>query len=118
MEKQLQHLQEKLQIMKMQETNNNKKFLLENQSLKKELEKNKDKFISQENKVEIMGESLSKMAQLSRELLNFSQPTKVYTLFLKEQWYKFQMDSLAQQIGFNIETPKEFVDIFQVNNEE
>jgi regulator of replication initiation timing len=54
----------------MQETNHNKKLVLENQSLKKELEETKKELAAKNDKVEVMGASLTKMAQISHEMLN------------------------------------------------
>jgi hypothetical protein len=34
-------------------------------------------------------------------------------LFLKEQWYKFQITNLAQQANPTNETPKSFVEVYQ-----
>jgi hypothetical protein len=62
--------------------------------------------------------STANMAQLAQELLSCRYLTKSYTLFLKEEWIKFQLESLAQEVGYKIETPKEFVDVCHESDEE
>jgi regulator of replication initiation timing len=66
----------------------NQKLKIENQKLKKRLDEAKKELAIKNEKIEVMEASLETMAKVSLELLDYRQPTRVYALFLKEQWYK------------------------------
>jgi hypothetical protein len=77
------------------------------------LDEAKKELAIKNERIEIMEASLETMAKVSLDLLDCRQPTRVYALFLKEQWHKNQISSLSQQVRFHIETPKDFLDTYQ-----
>jgi hypothetical protein len=58
------------------------------------------------------------IAKVSVEMLECRPPTRTYTMFLKEQWHKNQIEHLAKLVKFNLDTPKDFLDAYQGCNME
>ena len=46
-------------------------------------------------------------------MLEYKQPARIHTLFLKEKWHKNQIEHLAQLVKFNLDIPKDFLDAYQ-----
>jgi hypothetical protein len=118
LEKQLQLMQEKFQIMTMQKVEYNQKLKVENQKLQQQLNKEKRELHDKNEQVEIMEAAVKTIAKVSVEMLECRPPTRTYTLFLKEQWHKNQIAHLAKLVKFNLDTPKDFLDAYQGCNME
>jgi hypothetical protein len=81
--------------------------------LKKRLDEAKKELDIKNERIEIMEASLETMAKVSLDLLDCIQPTRVYSLFLKEHWHNNRISSLSQQVRFHIETPKDFLHTYK-----
>jgi len=68
----------------MQETKRRNKLMLENKTLRKDLEETKRELVDKNDRIEVMGESMEIMDQFSQEMWNCIQLTIVYTVSLKE----------------------------------
>jgi hypothetical protein len=66
-----------------------KQLEAKNKSLKGDMDKTKEELANKSEKVEVMEASITKMVEFPEEIINYRPSTKVYTLFLKEQWHKF-----------------------------
>jgi len=102
----------------MQKVEYSQKLKVENHKLKWRLDDVKRDLAEKNERIEIMEASLETMAKVSLEILECRQPARVCALFLKKQWHKHHIASLSQQVRFNIETPKHFLDSYQSYNME
>jgi hypothetical protein len=53
-----------------------------------QLDKAKRELDNRDEQIEIMGYAIKTITKVSLEILEFRQPTRIYTLFLKEKWHK------------------------------
>jgi len=51
------------------------------------------------------------MASLSLEEIQCRMPTKFYSLYLKEQWLQFQIQTLAQRGSMLFQDYRQFIDL-------
>jgi len=110
LEQQIQLMQEKFQIMTMQNVEYNRKLRVENQKSQQQLKKAIRYLHENIVHLEIMEATIKTIANI--EMLKCRPPTITYTLFLKEQWHKNPITHLAKFVKFNLDTPKYFLDAY------
>jgi hypothetical protein len=106
-------MQEKLHIMSMQKVEYNHKLNVEKQKLQQQLNKAKIELNNKNEQVEIMEDAVKTIAKVFVDMLECRPPTRTYTMFLKEQWHKKQIEHLAKLVKFNLDTPKDLLDAYQ-----
>jgi hypothetical protein len=98
MEKKLQHLQEKFQIMTMQKIEYSKKIRVENKKLKHKLDEERREVDNRNERIYIMEATVNTISKVSLEMLECKKHARVYSWFLKDQWNKNQIVNLAQLV--------------------
>ena len=53
------------------------------------------------------------MHYLSKEMLDCKPPSRVYTLFLQEKWFEYQLGRLKEQLNPSLDTPQELIETLQ-----
>ena len=96
MEKKLQHLQEKFQIMTLQKIEYNKKIRVENKKLKHKSDEERRNVDNRNERIYIMEAIVNTISKVSLEMLECKKRARVYSWFLKDQWNKNEIVNLAQ----------------------
>ena len=98
MEKKLQHLQEKFQIMTMQKIEYSKKIRVENKKLKHKLDEERREVDNRNERIYIMEAIVNSISKVHLDMLECKKRARVYSWFLKDQWNKNQIVNLAQLV--------------------
>lgn len=52
----------------------------------------------------ILEDIVGSMHYFSKDIMDFRPPCKIYTMFLQEKWYEFQLSRLKEQLPNNLDT--------------
>lgn len=61
--------------------------------------------------IEKLEEVIKNMFETSQNVMSCWPTSRLYAIFLKEQWHKFQMKKLKEQIPYYVDTPKDFTNM-------
>lgn len=96
--------------MKMKHQDDKRNLEIENDKIKRELKESKNELKFNAHQIDLLQNTINDMHQLALESTECRPPSMVYALFLKERWYKFQLNRLKNQLPHDLETPKELAD--------
>ena len=61
-----------------------------------ELSRAKEEFRDNSHQISFLQATVGRMYHLSKEMLDCISPSKIYTMFLEEKWYEFQLSRLKE----------------------
>lgn len=111
-------IQEKFQILRMRHQHDKEGLEEDNVGLIQKLSQSKEELRSNSHQISLLQDIMGQMYYLSKEMLDSRPPSNVYTLFLQDKWYEFQLNRLKEKLPHNLEKPQEFTKALQQCSEE
>lgn len=71
----------------------------------------KEELVNKKDKIQYLEVGMTQMSYIFKDFLDCSPPSRIYLVFLKDQWCHVQLKRIRENTSYNLETSKYLSDM-------